>query len=102
MLSINIQYNTLTKSFTQQLFLFVFFPLVIQSKEVNVVSALYCRSYGFISTSTKEQLLICFANQVNQTSANRLAVADVELICFVEFPCQVIAWQIVIEQVAEC
>lgn len=68
----------------------------------KVWPSIHCRSYGFISTSTKEQVLICFANQVNQTSANRLAVADVELICFVEFPCQVIAWQIVIEQVAEC
>lgn len=78
-------------------------PLIVQTKAVNVSSALYlCLSYSFISVLTWGRLLICLANQVNQTSANRLQVADVELICFAEFPCSAIAWQIVIEQVAEC
>lgn len=97
----NNQYN----AFTQQLLLSIwgFVPRVVYTKAVNVISALYlCLSYGFISILTMGQLLICLANQVNQTSANRLAVADVALICLVEFPRKVTVGQIVIEQVAEC
>lgn len=90
--------NSIQHILKQLLLSLCFFLWFFRRKQPASLLHCTCLSYGFISILTKGQLLICLANQVNQTPANKLAVADVELISFVEFPCSVIAGQIAIEQ----